>query len=240
LLGRRIALDPGHGPRDDLGAVLVDEDTGKLVLAEDELNLDIALRCRDLLVARGAEVTLTRLTQDEFTVPQPPDTNGDGVERGQSDDLQHRIDIINGSGAEVFISIHANSAADTAKRQGIQALYCATSDCPFPEQTRRLGRVVLDHLQARLAEAGYPVERSELRSDFWADTPEEGPRHLFLLGPVEPPRHVRAANMPGIVVEAFYVTSPIEAEYLNRDDVRQAIAEAYADGLQEYLTAGGE
>ncbi|HEX8219947.1 MAG TPA: N-acetylmuramoyl-L-alanine amidase [Chloroflexia bacterium] len=240
LLGRRIALDPGHGPRDDMGAVLVDDDTRKLVLAEHELNLDVALRLRDILVARGAEVGLTRVTREEFTVPWPLDANGDGVEQGQSDDLQHRIDIINESGAEVFLSIHANSSANPAKRKGIQALYCATEDCPFPSETKRLGRLVLDHLASTLERAGYPIEKSELRSDLWADSPGEEPRHLFMLGPAELPRHPRAAKMPGILVEAFYVTSPAEAEYLNRDAVRQTIAQAYADALQEYLTAGGE
>ncbi|HEY0068993.1 MAG TPA: N-acetylmuramoyl-L-alanine amidase, partial [Chloroflexia bacterium] len=185
LLRRRIALDPGHGPRRDMGAVLVDEDTGKLVLAEHELNLDVSLRLRDILVARGAEVGLTRVTRDEFTVTWPLDANGDGVEQGQSDDLQHRIDIMNDSGAEVFLSIHANSSGNPAKRQGIQALYCATDDCPFPQETKRLGRLVLDHLAARLAQDGYPIDKSELRSDLWADTPGEEPRHLFMLGPVE-------------------------------------------------------
>jgi N-acetylmuramoyl-L-alanine amidase len=241
LLGRRIALDPGHGPRDDMGAVLVDEDTGKLVLAEHELNLDIALRLRDILVARGAEVGLTRVTREDFTVPWPLDANGDGVEQGQSDDLQHRIDIMNDSGAEVFLSIHANSSANPAKRKGIQALYCATEDCPSPPvQTKRLGRLVLDHLASALERAGYPIEKSELRSDLWADSPGEEPRHLFMLGPAELPRHPRAARMPGILIEAFYVTSPAEAEYLNRDAVRQTIADAYADALQAYLTAGGQ
>jgi N-acetylmuramoyl-L-alanine amidase len=43
--------------------------------------------------------------------------------------------------------------------------------------------------------------------------------------------------MPGIVIEALYVTSPDEAAQLKRDSVRQAIAVAYADALQEYLTA---
>jgi N-acetylmuramoyl-L-alanine amidase len=240
LLSRRIALDPGHGPRDDMGAVLVDEDTGKLILAEHELNLDIALRLRDILVARGAEVGMTRETRDEFTVPWPLDANGDGVEQGQSDDLQHRVDIINAFGAEVFLSIHANSASDPGTRKGIQALYCATEDCLFPQQTKRLGRLVLDHLESWLAEAGYPITKSELRSDFWADSPSEPPRHLFMLGPIEMPRHPRASKMPGVVVEAFYVTSPQEAEYLNRDEVRQTIAESYADALQEYLTTSGQ
>lgn len=223
-----------------MGAVLVDEDTGKLVLAEHELNLDISLRLRDILVARGAEVGLTRETQHEFTIPWPADANGDGVEQGQSDDLQHRIDIMNAFDAEVFLSIHANSAGSPAKRKGIQALYCATDDCPFPQETKRLGRLVLDHLQSRLEQAGYLIEKSELRSDLWADAPGEEPRHLFMLGPAELPRHPRAVSMPGILIEAFYVTSPTEAAYLNRDDARQTIAEAYADALQEYLTAPGE
>lgn len=240
LLGRRIALDPGHGPRRDMGAVLVNENTGKLILAEDELNLDVALRCRDILAARGAEVFLTRASQDEFTLPWPPDTNGDGVEEGASDDLQHRIDMMNDFGAEVFISIHANSAADTTRRRGIQGLYCATDDCPFPQETKRLGGILLERLKVTLGEAGYPIEKSELRNDLWQDAGEDEPRHLFLLGPAEMPRHPRATRMPGVIIEAFYVTSPTEAEYLNREEVRQMIALAYADGLQEYLTVGGE
>ncbi|HEX8599512.1 MAG TPA: N-acetylmuramoyl-L-alanine amidase [Chloroflexia bacterium] len=240
LLGRRIALDPGHGPREDMGAVLVNDDTGKLILAEHELNLDISLRLRDILVAHGAEVGLTRETRAEFTVPWPADANGDGVEQGQSDDLQHRIDIMNAFGAEVFLSIHANSASDRAKRKGLQALYCATDDCLFPQQNKRLGRLVLDHLWSRLEQAGYTIEKSELRSDFWSDSPGEPAGHLFLLGPPKLPRHPRAVKMPGVLIEAFYVTSPQEAEYLNRDDVRQTIAEAYADALQEYLTTSGD
>ena len=217
----------------------MNEETGKLILSEDELNLDIAMRCREILAARGAEVFLTRLTEEEFTLPWPPDTNGDGVEEGASDDLQHRIDMMNDFRAEVFISIHANSAANIAKRKGIQALYCATEDCPFPAQSRRLGGILLEQLKAKLGAAGYEIEQSELRSDLWQDTPDEVPSHLFLLGPAEEPRHPRASEMPGVIIEAFYVTSPTEAEYLNRDDVRQMIALAYADGLEEYLTAGG-
>jgi N-acetylmuramoyl-L-alanine amidase len=240
LLGRRIGLDPGHGPRRDLGAVYLDPDTGKLVLAEDELNLDVAMRCRDILAARGAHVVLTRETRQSFSTPWPPDTNGDGVEEGESDDLQHRIDILNGFGAEVFLSIHSNSSGNPAKRRGLQALYCATEDCAFPEQSKRLGRLTLDHLEAKLAKVGYPVEKRELLSDLLEDYPGGPESHYFLLGPASPPRHPRSTQMPGIIVEALYVTSAEEAVQLNRDEVRQAIALAYADALQEFLTSSGE
>ena len=85
LLGRRIALDPGHGPRDDLGAVLLDPESGKLVLSEAELNLNVALRCRDILPSRGADVVLTRENADTFTAPWPVDANGDGIVGGSKE-----------------------------------------------------------------------------------------------------------------------------------------------------------
>jgi N-acetylmuramoyl-L-alanine amidase len=237
LQGRRIGLDPGHGPRNDLGAVLVDKATGKLILSEDELNLDVALRCRDLLQARGATVILTRDSKDSFTAPWPADVNGDGIKHGQADDLQERIDILNEGHAEVFLSIHANSSANPARRQGIQGLYCATDDCPFPKQSKQLGLLVMDQLEAKLAEAGTPITQRELRSDLWSDGPNDPYKHLFLLGPAEPPSHPRGTHMPGLVIESLYVTSPTEAALLKQDRVRQAIALAYADALQQYLTA---
>ena len=42
--------------------------------------------------------------------------------------------------------------------------------------------------------------------------------------------------MPGVIVESLYVTSPAEAALLKQDAVRRAIALAYADGIQNYLT----
>ncbi len=236
LAGRRIGLDPGHGPRDDLGAVLLDPDTGRLVLSEAELDLDLALRCRDLLAARGADVVLTRESADTFTAPWPADANDDGTVGGASDDLQTRVDILNDFRAEVFVSIHANSSSDPAKRKGIQALYCATEDCAFPAESKRLGKLALDQLEAKLEAAGYPVQKRELRSDLWSDGPDDPVGHLFLLGPTVMPRHVRATRMPGVVAESLYVTSPAEASQLKKDAVRQAIALAYADALLEYLT----
>ncbi|MEO8286270.1 MAG: N-acetylmuramoyl-L-alanine amidase [Chloroflexota bacterium] len=231
LLGKRIGLDPGHGPRGDLGAVVVDPDTGKLILSEAEFNLDVALRCRDILLARGAEVVLTRENADTFTSPWPADANGDGEAGGYKDDLQLRIDILNDFHADVFLSIHANSVAKQKSKQGIQAFYCATPDCGFPVESRRLGILVLDNLQAGLAAVGHAVEQRELHSDLGDDG-----THLFVLGPVNPPGHVRAPLMPGVLVESLYVSSPAEAAQLKRDTVRQAIAQSYADALEQYLT----
>ena len=232
LAGRRIGLDPGHGPRDDLGAVYIDPNTGKIALSEAEVNLDVALRCRDLLVARGADVVLTRETADTFITPWPVDSNGDGIVGASGDELQSRIDIVNSFHAEIFLSIHANSSSEPGNGDDLQVLYCGAADCAFPADSKRLGRAVLAHLTARLSDVGYLVRGGSTIDDLTIDNTG---LHMFLLGPASPPRHPRATTMPGVIGETLYVTLPSGAELLLRDDVRQAIALGYADALQQFL-----
>ncbi|MDQ6694312.1 MAG: N-acetylmuramoyl-L-alanine amidase [Chloroflexota bacterium] len=237
LSGRRIGLDPAYGPRGDLGVVLTDPASGKLILSEAEFDLDVALRTRDLLLARGATVMLTRETPDTFTAPWPVDANGDGIVGGSADDLQERIDILNTFKADVFLSIQANGgSASPPAGQDVQVIYCGTADCAFSVQSKQLGQLVLDQLRAKLAEAGYAGQGGRLLTDLSADN-SSPPQHLFLLGPASPPKHVRATSMPGVISASLYVTSPQQAAELNKSSVRQAIAQAYADALQAYLTA---
>ena len=99
---------------------------------------------------------------------------------------------------------------------------------------------MLDRLQVKLAAVGYRVQRGRLVSDLDATYAGEPPGHLFVLGPTNPPLHVRATTMPGVLVESLQVTSPEEAAQLKRDSVRQAIALAYADALQAYLMGGSK
>ncbi|HST04116.1 MAG TPA: N-acetylmuramoyl-L-alanine amidase [Chloroflexia bacterium] len=234
LAGRRIGIDPGHGPRDDLGAVSVDPDTGKLILSEAEFNLDVAKRCRDILATRGAEVMLTRENADTFTAPWPNDANGDGIIGASGDDLQTRVDILNDFHAEVFLSIHANSLAESKSAEDLQIIYCG-SDCPHPTESKRLGDLVLDQLTIQLETTGVHINKGAVLDDLDVDS-SNPPLHMFVLGPPSPPRHVRSTSMPGVLGETLYVSQPAEASKLLRDDVRQAIALGYANALQEYLT----
>jgi N-acetylmuramoyl-L-alanine amidase len=233
LTGRRIAIDPGHGPRGDLGAVSVDPNTGKLILSEADFTLDVAQRCRDILVARGASVVLTRENADTFTSSWPNDANGDGIEGASGDDLQTRVDIFNDFHADVFLSIHANSIAESKSAEDLQVIYCG-SDCAFPAQNKHLGDLVLSALTRTLAAVDVNVQGGAVLDDLAVDS-SDPPLHMFILGPPNPPRHMRSPNMPGVLGETFYVSKPAEVEELLRDDVRQAIALGYADALQQYL-----
>jgi N-acetylmuramoyl-L-alanine amidase len=177
---------------------------------------------------------LTREDADTFTTPWPNDANGDGEEGASGDDLQTRIDIFNDFHAEVFLSIHANSIAESKSAEDLQIIYCGSSDCTFPAQNKRLGDLALDALTASLTAAGVDIKGGAVLNDLSVDS-SDPPLHMFVLGPPSPPRHVRSPNMPGVLGETFYVSKPAEAELLLRDDVRQAIALGYANALQQYL-----
>ncbi|HHW13598.1 MAG TPA: AMIN domain-containing protein [Firmicutes bacterium] len=80
---RRIFLDPGHGGADP-GAI------GPNGAMEKEVNLDIALRLRQVLQEAGAEVVMSR--EDDRFVP-----------------LHDRPAQANGQQAAVFVSLHSNA-----------------------------------------------------------------------------------------------------------------------------------
>ncbi|MDR7460198.1 MAG: N-acetylmuramoyl-L-alanine amidase family protein [Armatimonadota bacterium] len=83
--GHVVVVDPGHGGRDP-GAI------GPTGLVEKEVNLDIALRLRRLLVGDGIRVVMTRETDATVELPD-------------------RVRIARERGGTVFVSIHANAHA---------------------------------------------------------------------------------------------------------------------------------
>lgn len=78
-----ICLDPGHGGEDP--------GTGGFGVLEKEMNLSIAISCKNILEKEGIRVVMTR-AKDEFI------------------GLKERTVISNKQNAEVFCSIHCNGA----------------------------------------------------------------------------------------------------------------------------------
>jgi len=96
--GRRIALDPGHGGcfRGSLGV------NG---LSEAEVNLGVALKLRDLLTARGAEVLMTREQDRDYLTPADSSLRAD---------LAERVRRASAFAPDLFVSIHHNADAGGA------------------------------------------------------------------------------------------------------------------------------
>ncbi len=88
---RLIVIDPGHGGSDP--------GTQHGNLKEADLTLDMAKRLRQILIAHGWQVKLTRETDVDVYAPND----------SARDELQARVDVANNAGARLFVSIHANA-----------------------------------------------------------------------------------------------------------------------------------
>lgn len=94
-----VVIDAGHGGNDP-GKVGVHD------VLEKDINLQIALRLRDVLQKKGVTVIMTR--EDDGNLSDSFATNK------KTSDLNHRVEIMNNSQADCVISIHQNSFSDEA------------------------------------------------------------------------------------------------------------------------------
>lgn len=122
--GAHVVLDPGHGGREP-GAV------GPSGLREADLNLDIALRVRDLLRDEGATVVLTRNRDMRVT-------------------LATRAAIARALEPLAFVSIHHNAAPIGKSTMPASELYHQLDD----PRSQRLAGLLWEELQARFAPYG--------------------------------------------------------------------------------------
>ena len=106
LAGRIICLDPGHGGRWP-GAVAPANG-----LRESDVNLQVALRVAEILRNAGAEVVLTRTTDNALT----PES--------LQKDLTARATMANEANADVFVSIHHNAdIRPRSKKNDLEVYY---------------------------------------------------------------------------------------------------------------------
>ena len=109
--GATVVIDAGHGGEDG-GA-------GDNGLQEKDINLDIALRLRDMLTAAGCKVVMTR--DSDISLGQ-----GDTVRERKVDDLKRRTEIINSDSSNILVSIHQNKF-EQSKYSGTQ-IFCSKND----------------------------------------------------------------------------------------------------------------
>ena len=170
---RVILLDPGHGG-EDAGAIAA---SGAL---EKDLNLQTALLLRDLLVAMGREVRLTRSTDVLLYDPQ-----SDYVGHKKEQDLATRLRMAQETPDALFVSIHMNAYPESRYR-GLQVWYSPNDPASAlyalgvqekirthlqPENTRRVKRAdggiyLMEHVTspALLIECGFLSNPEEAAS----------------------------------------------------------------------------
>lgn len=217
-----IVIDPGHGGKDP-GA------KGKSGLQEKDVVLDVGHRVRRLIQEKlGANVVMTR--EDDVFIP-----------------LGERTAIANKKGADLFVSIHVNSAPrEGAKGVETYLLGRATDKDAMDLAVREnstADKSSLDDLQFILTDLVTTVKKDE--SFRLAHYVQENiietlePRYNTLnLGVKQAPFFVLVhAKMPSILAEISFVSNPEEERLMYEGKYRQEIAESIFDGIKEYLEA---
>lgn len=206
--GELIFIDPGHGGRDS-GAVHMAAD-GTVDLTEKEVNLAIALKLAAMLRRDGYEVLLSH-SSDTFIIPGA----------SSAVELRARIDMANKAGADLYVAIH-NNGLDNPEERGTEVWYCADRD--FAGQNKRLADLTRQALVRNLRQAGYETVDRGIKDD-------RRMGHFAVIGP----RFARPSRMPGIIGESLFLSNDQDAAILGREDMRQAIARGYLEGIRAYF-----
>ena len=213
---RRVVLDPGHGG-EDYGA------RGASGLLEKDVVLAVSRKIGQALQKEGIKVVYTR-SEDVFVT------------------LPERTEIANRAGADLYLSIHANSSSDPGVR-GPETYFLSLE--ASDDEARRValtenevfdrdeaaadsGDVVgailgdlirTDHLRTS-SEAAIAIQRELER----LPGPERGVKQapfVVLMG----------VNMPAALLEIGFLTHPDEERALAHARGRDAIARAVAKGV---------
>lgn len=182
LKGQIIVVDAGHGGTDP-GAV-----RGSIV--EKDIVLDTVKRVASKLKAEGATVYESR-PSDKFET------------------LDSRVSFAKTKKADMFISVHANTAEATSAR-GIETWYNATVN-PKGSDSKELA---LD-IQRRMVQQvqGASPDRGVKHGDFYV---------------------VRAATMPAVLVELGFVSHSVEGNNLKTASYREKLAEGIKLGVLDF------
>jgi N-acetylmuramoyl-L-alanine amidase len=205
-----VALDPGHS-RADVGAV----GSG---LREYQLTLDLARRVRSRLEDAQLRVRMTR----EDDLPLTDYTNPNATDQIQA---EQEARIAAAGPARIYVSLHFNGGPTSLR--GTETYFNPDRAPEAGSADRALAELLQQHVVAALAdEIGYASLDRGVKSDLSAG---KSYGHFFSLrGPV-----------PSALVENLFLSNANDAALLRDDATLDALADGCAQGILEYLAAGG-
>ena len=203
--GRRlktIVLDPGHGGRDPGNM------EGRR--QEKQFTLSFAMELSELLAKAGFKVSLTRQSDSFIELPE-------------------RASLARRRGADLFLSLHFNSADGPggAAVKGAET-YCMTPVRASSTNARGEGAgagaypgnrydaknmLLAYQLQKAITEKAGAEDRGVKRARFWV---------------------LRDAEMPAALIEAGFMTNPTDAKRIYDPVLRRQVAQAVVEGVLAY------
>ena len=201
---KTICLDPGHGGKDPGNR------EGKH--QEKRYALLLAEETKAALTKAGFKVIMTR-TGDTYP------------------ELDDRPQWAQKRGADLFLSLHFNSADSRAARsvQGVET-YCMTPARESSTNTRGAGEGAAsrgNRHDSKNMLLAYHVQRAMLRDLGAEDRGVRRARFAVL----------RHAEMPAVLVEAGFMTHPTESKKIYSSAYRRQLAQAITSGVLAYKRA---
>ena len=220
----RLVIDPGHGGG-DTGTI------GPSGLMEKDLVLAVSKRLKILLEERlETDVVLTRNT-DKF-VP-----------------LEERTAIANQLGADLFISVHANSSK-IRRVSGVETFFLNLASSAEEREVASRENAgsqrnirELEDLLKQITMGDYNEESRDLAHIIQQSLYSEVKNHH----PTLRNRGVKKApfivlinlNMPGILTEVGFISNPSEEKYFTGKKGQDQVAEALYKGIEKYFRSLG-
>lgn len=215
----RIVIDPGHGAH-DTGAQCFG-------LCEKNIALDIGRRVAHFLKKSG--YTKTLLTR----------TNDTGLSLMQRSELAAQIK------ADLFVSIHVNSAGKKNTAQGVETFYLRGK--AFLPPTRQGGFMFLNVKNKKEATelVDQALQKNIGDSENLAKSIQTNliellneNNHQITNRGVKTDEHrvLLRSSVPAALVEVGFLTNPKEARLMSKKNYRQLLANGIGKGIQEYLS----
>ena len=207
--GMTICLDPGHGGSDS-GA-------NAFGAKESDLTLKIAQYCKEELAKYDVNVVMTRTTDTRLS-------------EEAALDLKNRVEVAKKAGASYFISIHINSAANSAAK-GAEVYYPNTSG---NKNLSSNGQNLAKAIQSQLAALGLYDRGIKIRNytdGTTSSNPNSSDKDYY--GVI---RYAKEANITGLIVEHCFISNKDEFDkYLGSNAKLQQLGVADAKGIVSAL-----
>lgn len=207
--GMTICLDPGHGGSDS-GA-------NAFGTKESDLTLKIAQYCKEELAKYDVNVVMTRTTDTRLS-------------EEAAMDLKNRVEVAKKAGASYFISIHINSAANSAAK-GAEVYYPNTSG---NKNLSSNGQNLAKAIQKQLTALGLYDRGIKIRNytdGTTSSNPNSSDQDYY--GVI---RYAKQANITGLIVEHCFINNKDEFDkYLDSNAKLQQLGIADARGIVSAL-----
>ncbi len=204
-----VVLDPGHDA--------THSGTHSGDLEEEEVNLQIALACREELQQySGVEVYMTRETA---SCPYPGTSSGD--------DNANRVAYAASVGANVYVSIHCNSSSNS-NAKGVEVYYPNSN---YNAAVGQAGSELADQALDQLVSLGLANRGTHIRNSESNTTYPDGSLADYY-GVI---RKSKLAGFPGIIIEHGFQSNDSDANnFLKSNEGRRRLGVADATAIANY------